>query len=105
MSTRWWPSSGGGATVIVDGLNAIDGVRCLNPEGAFYVFPNFSGSCLTSQKFADVMLDEAGVACLSGTAFGEYGEGYVRFSYANSVENIREALARIKRVLAGVRTH
>ncbi|HOD66988.1 MAG TPA: pyridoxal phosphate-dependent aminotransferase [candidate division Zixibacteria bacterium] len=92
-------------TVIVDGLNAIDGVRCLNPEGAFYVFPNITGTGLTSQKFADVMLDEAGVACLSGTAFGEYGEGYVRFSYANSVENIREALARIKRVLAGVRTH
>jgi aspartate aminotransferase len=89
--------------VIVDGLNAIDGITCKKPQGAFYVFPNITGTGLKSQQFADMMLEEAGVACLSGTAFGEYGEGYIRFSYANSIENIREALSRIKRVLAGVK--
>ncbi len=88
--------------VIVKGLNEIDGITCKNPEGAFYVFPNITGTGLKSQQFADMMLDEAGVACLSGTAFGEYGEGYIRFSYANSIENIQEALRRIKQVLAGV---
>jgi aspartate/methionine/tyrosine aminotransferase len=89
--------------VIVDGLNRIDGITCLKPEGAFYVFPNITGTGLTSEQFADMMLDEAGVAILSGTSFGEYGEGYVRFSYANSVENIQEALKRIERTLAGLR--
>jgi aspartate aminotransferase len=89
--------------VIVDGLNAIEGISCHKPEGAFYVFPNITKTGLKSQEFADMMLEEAGVACLSGTAFGEYGEGYIRFSYANSVENIQEALARIKRVLTGVK--
>ncbi|MEW6050943.1 MAG: pyridoxal phosphate-dependent aminotransferase [Candidatus Zixiibacteriota bacterium] len=91
--------------VIVDGLNAIEGITCKKPQGAFYVFPNITGTALKSQQFADMMLEEAGVACLSGTAFGEYGEGYIRFSYANSIENIKEALARIKRVLAGVKQH
>ena len=86
--------------VIVDGLNAIDGITCLKPEGAFYVFPNITGTGLTSKQFADMMLEDAGVACLSGTAFGEYGEGYVRFSYANSVENIKEALSRVAKTLA-----
>lgn len=89
--------------VITDGLNAIEGIKCHKPEGAFYVFPNITGTGLKSQQFADMMLEEAGVACLSGTAFGEYGEGYIRFSYANSIENIKEALSRIKRVLAGVK--
>lgn len=88
---------------IVGGLNSIEGIHCLKPEGAFYVFPNITGTGLSSQQFADLMLEEAGVACLSGTAFGQYGEGYVRFSYANSVENILEALSRIKRVLTAVR--
>jgi aspartate aminotransferase len=88
--------------VIVDGLNSLEGVTCLKPEGAFYVFPNISGTGLKSIEFADIMLEKAGVACLSGTAFGEYGEGYVRFSYANSVENIREAISRIKKTLAEV---
>jgi len=82
--------------VIVDGLNSIDGITCLKPEGAFYVFPNITGTGLTSDRFADVMLEEAGVACLAGTAFGKFGEGYVRFSYANSVQNIQEALKRIQ---------
>ncbi|MBI5266898.1 MAG: pyridoxal phosphate-dependent aminotransferase [candidate division Zixibacteria bacterium] len=89
--------------VIVDGLNQIEGISCLRPEGAFYVFPNITGTGLNSKEFAEMMLEEGGVACLAGTAFGEHGEGYVRFSYANSVENIREALARIKATLATVR--
>lgn len=86
--------------VIVDGLNNIDGISCLKPEGAFYVFPNISGTGLSSQEFADTMLEQAGVACLAGTAFGRHGEHYVRFSYANSVDNIREALRRIERKLS-----
>ncbi|MDX9856876.1 MAG: pyridoxal phosphate-dependent aminotransferase [candidate division Zixibacteria bacterium] len=89
--------------VIVDGLNAIDGITCLKPQGAFYVFPNITGTGLSSKEFAEVMLEQAGVACLSGTAFGQYGEGYVRFSYANSIENIEEALRRIKKTLAAVK--
>lgn len=86
--------------VIVDGLNAMDGITCLKPEGAFYVFPNITGTGLTSQQFADMALEQAGVACLAGTAFGEHGEGYARFSYANSVENIKAALAAIGKMLA-----
>jgi len=86
--------------VIVAGLNEIDGISCLKPEGAFYVFPNITKTGMNSNEFADTMLEQAGVACLSGTAFGEYGEGYVRFSYANSVKNIKEALSRIRRTLA-----
>lgn len=82
--------------VIVAGLNNIDGVTCLKPEGAFYVFPNIAGTGLNSKQFQDIMLEEAGVACLSGTAFGHFGEGYVRFSYANSVENIQDGLKRIE---------
>jgi len=89
--------------VIVNGLNKISGITCLNPVGAFYVFPNITGTGLTSEQFADRMLDEAGVACLSGTCFGSNGQGYVRFSYANSVENIQEALNRIWKTLAGVK--
>ncbi len=88
--------------VIVDGLNSIEGISCLRPEGAFYVFPNITGTGLHSKEFADMMLEQAGVACLSGTAFGEFGEGYVRFSYANSIENIREALGKMKSTLATV---
>lgn len=82
--------------VIVDGLNQIPGFRCHRPQGAFYVFPNIEGTGRSSQFMADYLLNEAGVACLSGTAFGTYGEGYIRFSYANSVENIEKALGRIK---------
>ncbi|UCD64690.1 MAG: pyridoxal phosphate-dependent aminotransferase, partial [Candidatus Zixiibacteriota bacterium] len=81
--------------VIVEGLNKIEGITCLNPVGAFYVFPNITGTGLTSEQFAETMLEEAGVACLAGTCFGSAGQGYVRFSYANSVENITEALNRI----------
>lgn len=81
--------------VIVDGLNRIPGIKCVRPKGAFYVFPNIQGTGMKSKPFADYLLDTAGVAALSGTSFGAYGEGYVRFSYANSVENIRRALERI----------
>ncbi|MCU1305525.1 MAG: aminotransferase [Acidobacteriaceae bacterium] len=81
--------------VFVAGLNKIKGFSCRVPKGAFYVFPNITKTGWTSKKLADAMLEEAGVACLSGTAFGQYGEGYLRFSVANSIENINKALERI----------
>ena len=81
--------------VMVDGLNAIPGFRCTVPSGAFYAFPNVTGTGLDSRTLADLLLNEAGVSCLSGTAFGEYGDGYLRFSYANSLENIELALRQI----------
>jgi aspartate aminotransferase len=80
---------------IVEGLNQIPGITCKRPAGAFYVFPNISQIGWSSKKLADYILNEAGVACLSGTSFGEYGEGYLRFSYANSLDNIHKALDRI----------
>jgi len=86
---------------IVDGLNDIKGFSCLRPKGAFYVFPNIKETGMSSQDMADKILNEAGVACLSGTCFGSFGEGYIRFSYANSLENIKEALARIKNMMEG----
>lgn len=82
-------------TVIVEGLNRIPGFHCRQGHGAFYAFPNVRGSGIKSRELADALLQEAGVACLPGTAFGESGEGYLRFSFANSVENITEALGRI----------
>jgi aspartate/methionine/tyrosine aminotransferase len=84
---------------IVDGLRQIPGLGCVRPKGAFYVFPNITGTGYSSKTLADRLLDEAGVACLSGTAFGEWGEGYLRFSYANSLENIEEALRRMRALL------
>jgi len=89
--------------VIVDGLRLIPGFKCPRPLGAFYVFPNITGTGYSARPLADRLLDEAGVACLSGTAFGEWGEGHLRFSYANSLDNINEALRRIKDCLAGPR--
>jgi aspartate/methionine/tyrosine aminotransferase len=86
--------------VIVDGLNKIHGIRCCMPHGAFYVFPNVTGLGKSTKEIADLLLYEAGVATLSGTAFGKYGEGYLRFSYATSMENIHKALARIREVVA-----
>jgi len=80
---------------IVDGLNGLKGFSCKKPLGAFYVFPNISKTGMDSRKIADYLLNEAGVAALSGTAFGQFGEGYLRFSYANSIENIKIALERI----------
>jgi aspartate/methionine/tyrosine aminotransferase len=85
--------------VIVDGLAAIPGFQCARPQGAFYVFPNIARTGYSSRALADKLLDEAGVACLSGTAFGEFGEGHLRFSYASSMENIEEALRRIRSVV------
>jgi aspartate aminotransferase len=79
----------------VAGLNTLPGFRCRVPEGAFYAFPNIKGTGLSSREMADRLLNEAGVACLSGTSFGEFGEGYLRFSYANSLENLTEAVRRI----------
>jgi aspartate aminotransferase len=80
---------------IVAGLNQIPGIRCATPGGAFYAFPNITGTGMKSQELADHLLDEAGVAALSGTAFGSYGEGYLRFSYATSLANIEEGLRRV----------
>jgi aspartate aminotransferase len=82
--------------VIVEGLNRIPGFRCPMPHGAFYVFPNISATGRDSRVLADALLNEAGVACLSGTAFGNWGEGYLRFSFANSVENIQKALEQVE---------
>ena len=83
---------------IVAGLNRLPGFSCTLPSGAFYAFPNITKTGLSSKEMADLLLNDAGVACLSGTAFGEYGEGYLRFSYANSLANIDEALSRIQKV-------
>ncbi len=81
--------------VFVAGLNKIKGFSCRMPKGAFYVFPNITKTGWKSKPLADALLEQAGVAALSGTAFGEYGEGYLRFSVANSLENLRQALERI----------
>ena len=81
--------------VMVAGLNKIKGFSCRLPKGAFYVFPNISKTGWPSKKLADAVLDDAGVAALSGTAFGDFGEGYLRFSVANSIENIEKALGRV----------
>jgi aspartate/methionine/tyrosine aminotransferase len=82
--------------VFVAGLNKIKGFSCRVPKGAFYAFPNITKTGWASKKLADALLEQAGVACLSGTAFGAYGEGYLRFSVANSLENLNKALARIE---------
>lgn len=81
--------------LIVSGLNSIKGIRCREPKGAFYVFPNIAGTGKDARFMADYLLNEAGVAVLSGTAFGAYGEGFLRLSYANSFANIEKALDRI----------
>lgn len=86
--------------VLVAGLNAIPGWRCRTPQGAFYAFPNIASYGKTSAWWADYLLDEAGVAVLPGTAFGPYGEGYLRLIFANSMENIELALARISSAVA-----
>jgi aspartate aminotransferase len=81
--------------LLVDGLNAIDGITCLRPRGAFYVFANITGLNKTSKECETTLLDEFGVAALAGTSFGAFGEGYLRFSYANSQENLNKALERV----------
>ncbi len=82
------------------GLNTLPGFRCSIPGGAFYAFPNITGTGLSSDALADALLEKAGVACLSGTAFGKFGEGYLRFSIANSYEKLMDAVGRIKNYLA-----
>jgi aspartate/methionine/tyrosine aminotransferase len=89
--------------LIVDGLNRIPGMSCSLPLGAFYVFPNVKELGVPSGPMADKLLNEAGVASLSGTAFGSFGEGYLRFSYANSPENIKKALASLRSMVAAPR--
>jgi aspartate aminotransferase len=86
--------------MFVPALNRIKGFSCRTPHGAFYVFPNITGTGWKSNPLADALLEEAGVACLSGTSFGEFGEGYLRFSIANSMENLQHALERIERWIA-----
>ena len=81
--------------VFVAGINKVKGFSCRMPKGAFYVFPNITATGWTAKKLADALLEEAGVACLAGTAFGAFGEGHLRFSVANSIENIEKALKRI----------
>ena len=85
--------------VIVDGLNAIPGFRCRTPGGAFYAFPNVQGTGLDARSLQRRLLEEAGVATVAGTSFGHLGEGFIRFSYANSIDNIQEALKRIRTLL------
>ena len=89
--------------IIAKGLRRIPGVTCPDPEGAFYAFPSIIGTGISSQEFQDRALNEAGVALLSGTSFGEFGEGYIRLSYANSQENIRKALDRLENFVVDTR--
>jgi aspartate/methionine/tyrosine aminotransferase len=88
------------AEILVDGLNSIDGIRCVKPSGAIYAFANITGTGMTSEEFAEFALHEAGVALLPGTNFGEYGEGFVRMCYVNSVDKIERAVANMKAALA-----
>jgi aspartate/methionine/tyrosine aminotransferase len=88
--------------LIVDGLNRLPGVECITPQGAFYAFPRITSTGYSADELADRLLEEAGVACLSGTAFGRHGEGHLRLSYANSRENIARALDRMNELLSRV---
>jgi len=88
--------------VLVEALNAIDGIRCRLPKGAFYAFPDISAFGLPSEEFAARLLEEAGVAAAHGTAFGAFGEGYLRLSYATSIENIKIAVERIAGFVGGL---
>jgi aspartate/methionine/tyrosine aminotransferase len=83
--------------LIVNGLNQITGISCVMPKGAFYVFPNVKGVGIDCDELAEKLLNEAGVACLPGTHFGRYGNGFLRFSYATSLEKIAIALERIEK--------
>jgi aspartate/methionine/tyrosine aminotransferase len=87
--------------VIVEGFNRIPGFRCTTPGGAFYAFPNIAGTGIASKELARRVLHEAGVSCLSGTSFGEYGEGYLRFSYATALDQIKLGLERIEAMMRG----
>jgi len=85
--------------VLVEGLNGIPGIKCVKPEGALYAFPNITRTGMTSEQFADFALENAGVALLPGNNFGEYGEGYVRLCYVNTLENIKQAIERLNRAI------
>ncbi len=85
--------------VIIERLNGLPGVRCVRPGGAFYAFPNITGTGFSSRQLQDDLLSEVGVALVSGTSFGDLGEGYIRFSYASSIANIEDAIERIARFL------
>jgi aspartate/methionine/tyrosine aminotransferase len=85
--------------VIVSLLNQLPGFRCVDPGGAFYAFPNITGTGMDARELQNKMLETAGVATVAGTSFGIHGEGYIRFSYANSVANIREAINRLAALL------
>ena len=85
--------------LVVEGLNSLPGITCPVPKGAFYAFPNIRGTGMSSQEFADKALYEAGVALLAGTAFGAFGDGYIRISFANSQENLLEAIERLRKIL------
>jgi aspartate aminotransferase len=85
--------------VIVSELNQLPGFRCVEPGGAFYAFPNIEGTGMSAKELQSKMLEEAGVATIAGTSFGAHGEGFIRFSYAASTENIREAIKRIRAIL------
>ena len=89
--------------LIVAGLNSIPGVSCLLPKGAFYAFPNVSSFGKPSTEIAEYLLQNAGVACLGGTAFGSYGEGHLRLSYANSRENLQKAVENMDKALKVLR--
>jgi aspartate/methionine/tyrosine aminotransferase len=86
--------------LVVAGLNAIDGIACQEPAGAFYAFPRVADLGLPAADLADRLLADAGVACLPGTAFGAHGEGYLRLSYATAAEDLRRGLERVERVVA-----
>ena len=85
--------------LVVEGLNSLPGITCPEPKGAFYAFPNIRATGLSSQEFAEKAMYDAGVALLAGTAFGQYGDGYVRISFANSQENLQEAIERLRTIL------
>jgi aspartate/methionine/tyrosine aminotransferase len=88
--------------LVVAGLNDLPGVSCIEPKGAFYAFPNITETGMKARDLQNQLLEEAGVAMLAGTAFGEYGEGYMRVSYANSPENITTALGKMRELLERV---
>ena len=85
--------------LIVKGLNKLPGVQCCTPAGAFYAFPNIVATGLSAKNLQDRLLEEAGGATVAGTSFGAMGEGFIRFSYANSIENIERALHRVEDLL------
>ena len=82
--------------IVVAGLNEIEGIECATPKGAFYAFPKVDGTGMSSAEFSNKLLEEAGVAVLAGESFGRYGSGYIRLSFANSTENLQDAIYRIK---------